>query len=168
MYEIPSDTYAAIMLLQKRYGKFMKNSVVIPLILVHQIYSILPDRTMVDSELEECRKNQKVRLLKLSISNCTLVALEEDFRKYILQYTRNLDEVGKSDQRLAKHVKLFHDSVLEKCSDVIISKKGLFKLYRTHSERHGNLDISRTSFDHFLSDLLHHGILVRNVELKSS
>eukprot|EP00124_Ichthyophonus_hoferi_P004442 Ihof_evm1s489 gene=Ihof_evmTU1s489 len=86
---IPSDTLAAFYYLKSQcpLGLFGLHKLFIAF--HHQLYSIVHDKTLVDKQLAELRKNHIIRLARLGQSaNEFLVFLESDFTQYISDVVR--------------------------------------------------------------------------------
>lgn len=120
----PSDTLAYVHLLHKQYYSSQEgqSSPPVPLVLVHQLYSVLEDRTAVDTEVEEAREQGRIRLLKLTSSKDVVVALEKDYRDFVRRF--HSQEAGISQENL----EAFHDKILLKRNTVSLGRTEICKL----------------------------------------
>lgn len=80
--DIPSDTHAAILSILHE----LKDAIEFPrAVFKHQLYTVLDDRTLLDQQLEELRKNQRIILFRLGNvgDEDTAIMLQSDFSKLV-------------------------------------------------------------------------------------
>lgn len=126
--EIPSDTLAAVWLLHKQYYNESNLSTQVPLVLAHQLYSIIDDRTVVDRELDEARLKGQIRLLKLTTSNSSVIVFEKDYKECLMNSAEGL--AGEKERKpliTLMTAKTFHDRILSTTRDVSISRSAVIE-----------------------------------------
>ena len=80
--DVPSDVEVAIRVLRERFSSHLRiERGVPPLLLVHQLYSLVANRTEVDQELDRLKRRNAVRVVRLMLSGTDefAVVLTEDF-----------------------------------------------------------------------------------------
>lgn len=126
-FEIPCDTKAAILFLKSivPLSKFERK---IPaIILKHQIYCVVKDKTLVDRQLNNLWEENEVRLFKLTSGSDEFgVVLTEDYVSHVKSRV--------SDPKVLLTIDKFVSSLLPNHSDVSISKKDVSNRFRLSEE----------------------------------
>ena len=169
--DIPSDTLASVHLLHKQYFNSVSSvgectPPPLPLVFIHQLYNVLEDRTLVDTELEEARQQGRIRLLKLSSSKDVVIALESDYRDFVLSFCKSSAN-SKVDEAILQG---FHDNVLLKIHTISLDQPKLVKLLGL-GKKEGEYSHLRRLLCHFcmeigteaIKQLARAGFLVRSV-----
>jgi serine/threonine-protein kinase 19 len=115
---IPSDTEAALQYIESLYPPEEDLGSSVPhIVLKHQVYAIVHDKTTVDRELERLQEENKVRLFKLSTGadDYAITSLEK--------LEAHLQRVSPEDCK--ETVQKFFFRVLRNYNDVAIDKKRL-------------------------------------------
>ncbi|KAH0630500.1 hypothetical protein JD844_013566 [Phrynosoma platyrhinos] len=87
-----------------------------PLILRHQIYSLVKDRTTVDRHLSQLKDEGRIRMFQHGFDADTFVVTFTDiYKSKVLEFA--------SGKEFARTVKKFLDSVLTSCPDISYDKK---------------------------------------------
>lgn len=85
-----------------------------PIVLKHQLYSILPSRTAVDKKLGEMRENCQIRLFKFgSEANVFMIVATSDYKSHVLKHCKELSPV------LIERTL----SLISTCPDIYVSKQ---------------------------------------------
>ncbi|XP_028395258.1 serine/threonine-protein kinase 19-like [Dendronephthya gigantea] len=115
--ELPSDTMAAILYIKSIFPHKVFGNLLPPIILKHQIYCIVKDKTIVDRQLNKLWQERKLQLFKLiSGSDEFALVLMEDFKAHV-----NMKKNSKNSTILEK----FLTEILPGCCDVSVSTKTL-------------------------------------------
>ncbi|XP_065898691.1 inactive serine/threonine-protein kinase 19-like [Dysidea avara] len=114
--DIPSDAEASIRFLTSQFPLDAFEQRLPPIIMKHQVYSLVEDKTEADRELMMLKDNGTIRLFKLgNVADEFAVCFTSDYISFI--------------ERTIKHgnpaVKIFITSVLPRCKDVSVSKTAL-------------------------------------------
>ncbi|KAK7788760.1 hypothetical protein R5R35_013292 [Gryllus longicercus] len=110
--QLPSDTESAITYLKSTFPLEKFNEKLPPVLLVHQIYSIVQCKTTVDKQIRALQSKGTIRLFKLGGEETAFVIIyTEDLQKHI---SKNCPQ---------KHVvNIFVNDILPSVQDVIIEK----------------------------------------------
>ncbi|XP_053158827.1 serine/threonine-protein kinase 19 isoform X2 [Hemicordylus capensis] len=91
-----------------------------PLVLRHQIYSLVKDRTTVDRHLNQLKDDGRIRMFQHSFDADTfVVTFTDNYISKVLEFV--------SGKESARTVKKFLDSVLSSCPDISFDKRRLLK-----------------------------------------
>ena len=124
--ELPTDSVSAFESIVTQVSKTSGFPLVIPGCFIHQIYTIISDKTIVKQELLEARRNGLLR--HLFVDGCgTLLVRESDYREMIrkLIEAADLDENAKFEKKLLER---FLNQVLPSCFDLGIPRSHLLEL----------------------------------------
>lgn len=150
---LPPDTLVAIRLMRAEFPK-AEAVATRPFALRSQLYSSIPDRTLVDRQLEELKARNAVRLFKLATTKDDYaVMLVEDYAAQI-EVERRRMEGGPVAPHVAAALAAFVDYVLPGTSAAGVSQAELVRLLSCKG-----LKVR----DHHVSALIHAGFLVRQL-----
>lgn len=140
------DTKTAIDYLLKFFPK--QGLSLPPVIYVHQIYSLIKNRTKVDLDLDELRQSNEIKLFKFDCrSEDTILCKSDIFIDYIEKlYLAQND--GKKDNLII--IRKFVDTFLRKSTELYINKRDLVSYKFSDSNisvliQHGLLNIKDSS-----------------------
>jgi len=127
---LPSDSVAAVLLLQRRVAQGAQNlGVPVGVAFVHHVYSIVRHRSSVDRELEEARIRGVLRMFQggAGMAGDKVVVLEGAYRKYVAQLAQKLrNEDRLSDSQV---VTRFLERVVPLFTGLSISTDDLGRLF---------------------------------------
>lgn len=123
-FEVPSDTEAAVLYLKALVPLDKFQGKIPAIILKHQIYCVVKDRTLVDRQLNNLWEENKIRLFKLTSGSDEFgVVITDDYVSHIKSRV--------TDTSILPTIDKFANDVLPNHADVSISKidiTGKFKL----------------------------------------
>lgn len=123
--DVPNDTQAAVKYLASLFPRKLFNDVLPTIVLKHQLYSIVKDKTIVDRQLNELKDRGEIRMFQLGFASDTFgIVFTDDYKVKALAET-----AGKGS---SVAVQKFLDTVLSSCSDISYSKE---KMVTEHSFR---------------------------------
>lgn len=126
-FEVPSDTEAALLFLKALVPLNKFEGKIPAIILKHQIYCVVKDRTLVDRQLNNLWEENKIRLLKLtSGSDEFAVVLTDDYVSHIKSRV--------TDTSILLTLDKFANDVLPNHPDVSISKSVVTGKYKLSEE----------------------------------
>ncbi|XP_074638459.1 inactive serine/threonine-protein kinase 19-like [Acropora palmata] len=126
-FEVPNDTQAAILFLKSIVPLNKFQGKIPAIILKHQIYCVMKDKTLVDRQLNNLWEENKIRLFKLtSGSDEFAVVLTDDFINHMKGRT--------SDAKVLLTIEKFINNVLPSHTDVSISKKDALVKFKLSEE----------------------------------
>ncbi|XP_019641995.1 PREDICTED: uncharacterized protein LOC109483423 [Branchiostoma belcheri] len=99
----PSDTKAAMMYLCSLFPKQTYEGRIPPIIMKHQLYSVVKNKTLVDRQLNDLRNAHEVKMMKLGneVDEYCLV-FTEDYKNHITMFYGQ--EISKTVERFLKDV----------------------------------------------------------------
>ncbi|XP_070591749.1 inactive serine/threonine-protein kinase 19 [Erythrolamprus reginae] len=118
--EGPAAVEAALQNLASLFPRKAFEDSLPPLILKHQIYSLVKDRTVVDRYLNQLKNEGRIRMFQHSFDTDFFVVAFTD------SYVAKVQEFI-SGKKFARTVKKFLDSVLATCPDISFDKKRMSK-----------------------------------------
>ncbi|XP_032236130.1 serine/threonine-protein kinase 19 [Nematostella vectensis] len=117
LIEIPNDTKAALLFLKSLFPVQAFNGQVPPILLKHQLYCVVNDKTTVDRQLNKMWETNEVRLFKLVTgSDEFAVMLTSDYISHLR---------SKMTNNTTNSAEKFIANVLPSCVDVSFSRKTL-------------------------------------------
>ncbi|XP_015762565.1 PREDICTED: serine/threonine-protein kinase 19-like isoform X2 [Acropora digitifera] len=126
-FEVPNDTQAAILFLKSIVPLNKFQGKIPAIILKHQIYCVMKDKTLVDRQLNNLWEENKIRLFKLtSGSDEFAVVLTDDYVNHMKGRT--------SDAKVLLTIDKFINNVLPSHTDVSISKKDALVKFKLSEE----------------------------------
>lgn len=88
---LPSDTKSALLFLKGLFPVEKFEGRLPPIIVKHQLYSVIKNRTLVDKELADLRNTGEVRLFKLGTeADEYCIVLTEDYKSHVQKTTATL------------------------------------------------------------------------------
>lgn len=121
---VPSDTHAALLLLRSHFPVEKFENRLPAIVIKHQLYSIIKNKTLVDKELNELRLNGEVRCFHLGAeSDDVCIVFKDDFKKHTLK-------IGHGNPVVEK----FLNILLSKSSELSITKELLLRDYLSKEE----------------------------------
>ncbi|XP_034277367.1 inactive serine/threonine-protein kinase 19 isoform X2 [Pantherophis guttatus] len=118
--EGPAAVEAALQNLVSLFPRKVFEDCLPPLILRHQIYSLVKDRTVVDRHLSQLKNEGRIRMFQHSIeADFFVVAFTDSYVSKVQEFI--------SGKEFARTVKKFLDSVLTVCPDISFDKKRMLK-----------------------------------------
>eukprot|EP01083_Nonionella_stella_P039079 106256_1 len=125
---IPSDTYMGLQLLRQ---DFPLHGQMMPVLLLHQLYTIVKDRTEVDREIDSMKRRNEIRLFRLFSTGTEDYAavFTEDYLDFIKGIRENVD--SDKQQVLDSLV----NKLLPQHCDIGISKVSLGEIVHSGSMR---------------------------------
>ncbi|XP_074648362.1 winged helix repair factor 1-like [Tubulanus polymorphus] len=117
---IPNDTKTTLLYLKNIFPKDKFERDLPAIMLKHQLYSILKNRTLVDKQLGELRNSSEIRLFKLSLSDEDEygVVFTTDYIDYVKEHSKIM---GLQSSIIEK----YSENVLKCCPDVSLDRKTL-------------------------------------------
>ena len=123
---LPSDTKAAVLYLRNQFPIDKFGVRLPPILLQHQLYSVMKSKTVADKELGDLRKQGEVRLFKLDVNGDDLcIVLTEDYQEHVQRHTESLPAKAVIDR--------FMKSVIVNFQGVSINKQDVM-------DSHGFID----------------------------
>ncbi|XP_064622255.1 inactive serine/threonine-protein kinase 19-like [Lineus longissimus] len=125
----PNDAEATMLYLKDLFPVEKFQSRLPPIIVKHQLYSMITNRTLADKQLGELRTRGDVRMFKMSTSEADEFCLvfTEDYKRHVILHT------VKSGANLAL-VERFFDTVIKECPDISFDKQKLMTQYKFKEE----------------------------------
>lgn len=176
--ELPSDVEVALQYLRTQFLASPLLRRLPPMFLVHELYGVVKDRTIVDVELDSLKRQNKIRVAKLaSAEDDFVVVLSNDFetlcRSIVNRPTVSNLETDKDQEeaslRLQKgtredHEKLISNVLTKLCprhAHVTISKQLLLKLvyYQEDDDPSEKVQFDSLGPESAISFLVHNGFL---------
>ncbi|KAK7111982.1 inactive serine/threonine-protein kinase 19-like [Littorina saxatilis] len=94
-----------------------------PIVLKHQLYSVMKNRTLVDKQLNDLRTNKEVKVFKLGPEETSRsIVFTDDYRKHVLKVMTDL----KIESPVIEKVRQY---ILDQCTDVSLDRDTLYKGY---------------------------------------
>lgn len=129
-----------------------------------QLYSLVDDRTKVDRELDELRRDHAVRSLKLPTApDDYAFMLAEDYASAVHQQHQAMQEAGTPPDQL-QVFPWFNSRVLARCSDNSITHHDVLRMLSA-DRKHKRRD---EATDQHISLLLNCGLLTRHMTQKDT
>lgn len=132
--DLPTDTKSVLTLLRSQFPVEKFKSELPPIVMKHQIYAFVSNRTEVDKQLNEMRSRGEIRLFKMAGQDEQAVVFLDDYKKYVAKKSKNNSTV--------EH---FITQVVSSCPDISYSRDVLLKQYLLKEEN--------------ISELVQNGIL---------
>lgn len=132
--DLPADAKGALTLLRSQFPVEKFKSELPPIIMKHQIYAFISNRTEVDKQLNEMRRRGEIRLFKMAGQDEQAVVFLDDYKKYVAKKSKNNSTV--------EH---FITEVVSSCPDISYGRDVLLKQYSLKEEN--------------ISELVQNGIL---------
>ncbi|XP_062979592.1 inactive serine/threonine-protein kinase 19 isoform X2 [Elgaria multicarinata webbii] len=118
--EGPGAVDAALQYLASLFPRKLFEDSLPPLILRHQIYSLVKDRTTVDRHLSLLKDEGQIRMFQHGFDADTLVvAFTDSYKSKVLEFV--------SGKEFARTVQKFLDSVLTSCPDISFDKRRMLR-----------------------------------------
>ncbi|XP_055507531.1 serine/threonine-protein kinase 19-like isoform X1 [Leucoraja erinacea] len=118
--DVPNDTKAALILLASLFPRKLFDDSLPPIVLKHQLYSIVKDKTTVDRQLNEMKDVGAVRIFQFGFDTDVFgVVFSEDYKSKVLAAT--------AASETAETVQRFLQTVLGACMDMGFSEKQMLK-----------------------------------------
>eukprot|EP00052_Salpingoeca_macrocollata_P023633 m.208667 g.208667 ORF g.208667 m.208667 type:complete len:294 (+) comp22080_c2_seq1:932-1813(+) len=128
--DIPDETHMALLTLRSEFPTEKFPSLP-PIVMQHQLYTHIPQRTMADRQLAELRQKNVVILFKMGVVlNDYAVILQEDFVRHV---ERTCIE-GCGDAARSAAARRFLDTVVKVHKACSLAKKDLLGHYGFHDE----------------------------------
>ncbi|KAK3091223.1 hypothetical protein FSP39_018065 [Pinctada imbricata] len=122
--DIPCDTKVALLHLQGLFPVDRFDDRIPAMIIKHQLYSILPNRTLVDKQLNDLKNDGEVKLFKLGVDmDDYCIMFTSDYKAHVQGVMADL---GTPKPVIEK----FTQSLITKHRDVCISKETLMEEYQ--------------------------------------
>ncbi|XP_013915989.1 PREDICTED: serine/threonine-protein kinase 19 isoform X2 [Thamnophis sirtalis] len=116
----PAAVEAALQNLVSLFPRKVFEDSLPPLILRHQIYSLVKDRTVVDRYLSQLKNEGRIRMFQHSFeADFFVVAFTDSYVSKVQEFV--------AGKEFARTVKKFLDSVLTTCPDISFDKKRMLK-----------------------------------------
>jgi len=126
-FEIPSDTKAALLFLKSVLPLSKFEGKIPAIVLKHQLYCVVKDKTLVDRQLNNLWEENKVRLFKLTSGSDEFgVVLTDDYVSHIKSRV--------TDANILLTIDKFVSDVLPNHTDVSISKKDASSKFKLSEE----------------------------------
>ncbi|XP_051877630.1 serine/threonine-protein kinase 19-like isoform X2 [Pristis pectinata] len=118
--DVPNDTKSALIFLTSLFPRKLFDDSLPPIVLKHQLYSIVKDKTTVDRQLNEMKDLGAVRIFQFGFDMDVFgVVFSEDYKSRVLAATATRES--------AATVQRFLESVLNSCMDMGFTKDQLLK-----------------------------------------
>ncbi|XP_069762089.1 inactive serine/threonine-protein kinase 19-like [Narcine bancroftii] len=119
---VPNDTKSALIFLASLFPRKLFDDSLPPIVLKHQLYSIVKDKTMVDRQLNEMKDLGAVRIFQFGFDMDVFgVVFSEDYRSKVLAATAMRES--------AATVQRFLETVLNSCTDVGFTEDQMLKQF---------------------------------------
>jgi serine/threonine-protein kinase 19 len=114
-----NDTNSTLLYLKRLFPVEAFERRLPPVILQHQLYAILHNRTIVDKQVDELRQAGVIRVFRLGVEeNTTCIVFTDDYKAHALRFA---DEQGLERHLLVR----FLSTAVTQCHDVNFSKQKL-------------------------------------------
>ncbi|XP_048465325.1 serine/threonine-protein kinase 19 isoform X3 [Rhincodon typus] len=124
---MPNDTKSALIFLASLFPRKLFDDSLPPIVLKHQLYSIVKDKTTVDRQLNELKDLGHVRIFQFGFDTDVFgIVFTEDYRSKVLAATA-MKETASTVQR-------FLDTVLNSCTDIGFNKDKMLKEFSFHDQ----------------------------------
>ncbi|XP_072916215.1 inactive serine/threonine-protein kinase 19-like [Hemitrygon akajei] len=118
--DVPNDTKSALIFLASLFPRKLFDDSLPPIVLKHQLYSIVKDKTSVDRQLNEMKELGVVRIFQFGFDMDVFgVVFSEDYKRKVLAATAMRDA--------AATVQRFLETVLNSCVDMGFTKDQMLK-----------------------------------------
>ncbi|XP_077980375.1 winged helix repair factor 1-like [Glandiceps talaboti] len=110
--ELVSDTKAALIYVKSQYHIETFDSRIPPIVLKHQIYGVVHNKTLADRQLDDMKEKKEIKMFKLGLAvDEYCIVFTEDYKKHVMRHMAG-----------NKVVERFLDTAIDKCCDVSLSK----------------------------------------------
>uniref|UniRef100_H3ASJ5 Serine/threonine kinase 19 n=1 Tax=Latimeria chalumnae TaxID=7897 RepID=H3ASJ5_LATCH len=114
------DTKAALKYLASLFPRKLFNDSLPPVVLKHQLYSIVKDKTTVDRQLNELKDQGEIRIFQLGFATDVFgIVFTDEYKNKVLAAT-----AGKEHSVVTQK---FLETVLMSCSDISFNKEKMLK-----------------------------------------
>lgn len=114
--DMPTDTKTALLFLKNMFPVEKFEGRLPPMMVRHQLYSIVKNRTVVDKEVGDLRSTGEIRLFKLGSEASEFgVVFTEDYKEHVRTFTADL-----SISKVV--VEKFLSTVVSHCQDISLNK----------------------------------------------
>ncbi|XP_076458725.1 winged helix repair factor 1-like [Babylonia areolata] len=118
-----SDTRTALFFLRGLFPVEKFEHRLPPILLKHQLYSVVKNRTLVDRQLNELRANGEIKLFKLGPDTSSLsIVFSDDYRNHVLKVLADLSVDCLIVDKVLKRI-------LDQSTDVSLDKDTLVQIY---------------------------------------
>ncbi|KAL0033609.1 hypothetical protein WJX79_007484 [Trebouxia sp. C0005] len=163
MQQAATDTLLALQLLRSQFPAKARE-VIVPFMLRSQLYSLVDDRTLVDRELDELRRDRVVRVLKLPTApDDYAFMLSEDYATAVLQQQHLMQEAGTPVEQL-QVFSWFRERVLARCPDNSITHHDVLRQLSADRKHKRRDEVT----EQHISLLLNCGLLTRHLTQKDT
>ncbi|XP_060696198.1 inactive serine/threonine-protein kinase 19-like isoform X2 [Hemiscyllium ocellatum] len=124
---MPNDTKSALIFLVSLFPRKLFDDSLPPIVLKHQLYSIVKDKTTVDRQLNELKDLGHVRIFQFGFDTDVFgIVFTEDYKSKVLAATA-MKETASTVQR-------FLDTVVNSCTDLGFNKDKMLKEFSFHDQ----------------------------------
>ncbi|XP_067881946.1 inactive serine/threonine-protein kinase 19-like isoform X2 [Heterodontus francisci] len=117
---VPNDTKSALLLLASLFPRKLFDDSLPPIVLKHQLYSMVKDKTTVDRQLNELKDLGEVRIFQFGFDTDVFgIVFSEDYKSKVLAAT--------ATSETAATVQRFLEIVLSSCTDIGFNKDKMLK-----------------------------------------
>ncbi|XP_061475420.1 inactive serine/threonine-protein kinase 19 isoform X2 [Rhineura floridana] len=121
--EGPEAVESAVQYLTSLFPRKLFEDSLPPLVLRHQIYSLVKDRTTVDRRLNQLKDEGRIQMFQHGFdADTVVVAFTDSYKSKVLEFVSGKD--------FARTVRKFLDSVLTSCPDISFDKKRMLGEFR--------------------------------------
>jgi len=122
--DVTLDTKGALTILHAMFPTDKFDGRVPSIILKHQLYSIVTNRTQVDKELSELKTKGEVRLFRLGVEADDLCVM------FTNEYTRHCQKLNPNKPSIEK----FINTVIPQCTDISLTRETLLNQFNFKEE----------------------------------
>uniref|UniRef100_UPI00398E57C9 inactive serine/threonine-protein kinase 19-like isoform X2 n=1 Tax=Pristiophorus japonicus TaxID=55135 RepID=UPI00398E57C9 len=124
---VPNDTKSALIFLASLFPRKLFDDSLPPIVLKHQLYSIVKDKTTVDRQLNEMKDLGDVRIFQFGFDTDVFgVVFSEDYKSKVLAATATRES--------ALTVQRFLETVLTSCTDIGFNEDKMLKEFSFHDQ----------------------------------
>ncbi|XP_078414943.1 winged helix repair factor 1-like isoform X2 [Cetorhinus maximus] len=117
---VPNDTKSALIFLASLFPRKLFDDSLPPIVLKHQLYSIVKDKTTVDRQLNELKDLGDVRIFQFGFDTDVFgIVFTEDYKSKVLAAT--------ATKETAVTVQRFLETVLNSCTDIGFNEDKMLK-----------------------------------------
>ncbi|XP_050393447.1 serine/threonine-protein kinase 19 [Patella vulgata] len=122
-WDVPTDTKASLLFLKISFPQEKFEDRIPPIVMKHQLYSIIHNRTIVDKHVNDLRESGDVKLFRLGAdADESCIVFTEDYQRHCLRVMADL----KIDQAI---IDKFTETIVKKCKDISLDKETLINTY---------------------------------------
>ncbi|XP_070580801.1 inactive serine/threonine-protein kinase 19-like isoform X2 [Ptychodera flava] len=113
--DLPNDTKAALLYIKTLYHIESFDSRIPHIILKHQVYGVVRNKTLVDRQLGQLKEKKEIKMFKLGATiDEYCIVFTEDYKQHVLRQLPGNPVVDK-----------FLETAVEKCCDVSLNKAAM-------------------------------------------